>query len=51
MTEIKLISLGKEGENTKLNGIPEKRLVNNLKVGEEVEDWEIDTNSDELMVK
>ena len=33
MTEMKLISLGKEGENIKQNGLPEKRLVNKLKIG------------------
>ena len=37
MTEMKLISLGKEGKNTKQNGLPEKRLVNKLKTGEEIE--------------
>ena len=52
MTEMKLISLGKEGENTKKNGLPEKRLVNKLKTGEEIELSElpkkIDLNQDEL---
>ena len=52
MTEMKLISLGKEGKNTKLNGLPEKRLVNKLKTGEEIELSElpkkIDLNQDEL---
>ena len=52
MTEMKLISLGKEGKNTKQNGLPEKRLVNKLKNGEEIELSElpkkIDLNQDEL---
>ena len=52
MTEMKLISLGKEGKNTKQNGLPEKRLVNKLKTGEEIELSElpkkIDLNQDEL---
>jgi len=52
MTEMKLISLGKEGENIKQKGLPEKRLVNKLKTGEEIELSElpkkIDLNQDEL---
>ena len=52
MSEIKLISLGKEGQSAKQNGLPEKRLVENLKSGESVELSElpkkIDLNQDEL---
>ncbi len=37
MNEIKLITLGREGESAKQKGLPEKRLVDKLKTGEDIE--------------
>ena len=52
MNEIKLITLGREGERAKQKGLPEKRLVDKLKTGEDIELSElpkkIDLNQDEL---
>ena len=52
VNEIKLITLGREGENAKQKGLPEKRLVDKLKTGEDIELSElpkkIDLNQDEL---
>ena len=52
MNEIKLITLGREGESAKQKGLPEKRLVDKLKTGEDIELSElpkkIDLNQDEL---
>ena len=37
MNEIKLITLGREGESAKQKGLPEKRLADKLKTGEDID--------------